>query len=562
MCQAIRCHANAVYVPTLEEDRCMDSIVRVSTYLLMKDMIVRPITRWSEVSTVTITPRQKSQARINRAANPESLFKTVNDFVERKCEADDPKTGKKIEVWKPEILVLCDVRRELGNDAHASSQSIRLIREAVELIRYRKKTIILMGPHFDLPPELQNVFMTYEFELPTTASIREYIDTYALPMIERAGAEKPSETVLHEFSTACTGLTRWQSINLTNLSFGSFGTLNEDAVRFAQQEKAKLLLREGSLEMRTPRGGLEMVGGLDGLKAWVGKVTPIVRHPEDAKSYGLRVPSGLLMVGTPGCGKSLLCEALGGHWGLPVLLFNVGAAYGSLVGESEANIRRMQSTAKAMAPCIVMVDEIEKGLGGDSLDGGTSNRVKQSLLTWLQEKPEDVFVVATANDLTRLSSMPELIRAGRFDKIFFVDLPDAGARREIFRIHFGRAKHEISDETLDKAVGATEQYSGAEIESVVQESLRDAFNRNPRPEHPDTDIILAAAQRTKPLGVTMRESIERLREWCRQGRAEPAGRMIEDDIKVRLAAKEQQAAEDATGIEDIFKDVGLDDIPI
>jgi SpoVK/Ycf46/Vps4 family AAA+-type ATPase len=342
-------------------------------------------------------------------------------------------------------------------------------------------------------------------------------------------------------------------------SIAKFRTLDEQGVQFAQQEKARILLQGGALSIRKPRGGLEIVGGMEGVKGWVNSINSLIKHPAEASAYGLKIPSGLLMVGVSGGGKSLMAEALGGHWQLPVLLFDVGAAYGSLVGESEANIRRMQKMANAMKPCIVYIDEIEKGLGGDGMDGGTSNRCKQSLLTWLNDKDPQIFVVATANDLSKLNQIPELTRAGRFDAQFFVDLPSATARLEIFKIHLRATGHDMPENALTDAVEATHGYSGAEIEAIVQDALREAFNAEPQLNHPTGEMLCECACQRKPLSLVMQETISQLRELVKTGRILPAGSSVEDDLRGRHRKKEEQVlAESQEALPGLLNSLGFE----
>lgn len=230
------------------------------------------------------------------------------------------------------------------------------------------------------------------------------------------------------------------------------------------------------------------------------------------------------------CGKSYICQALAHAWQLPLLRFEVGSAFGSLVGESEKNIRRMQEMAEALKPCVVMIDEIEKALGSDSNDGGTTARVKGSLLTWLQEKSTEIFVVATANDVTKFNQQPEMIRAGRFDAKFFVDLPDAKTRLDVFKIHLGKRGHEVDDEQLASVVKATKNYSPAEIEVICKDAINEAFCQDPRPKTVTPELLVQAARLNTPLYKTMEESIKKLRDWCKEGRARRAGLTTEDDL--------------------------------
>jgi hypothetical protein len=533
----IRALQGGLVISTLEEGRAIRAITACAISLAQAGLGTRNIMRWSEVSTIYIDITNPNAPPL--FLEQMGLFKAITYFVDKTRKNEQNK-----DVPQEGILVLCDIQKILARD----SNIVRLLREAA--VRIRKngmyKTIIIMGDAFTLPAELRTEFVTVEFEIPTTDHLQKTLTKF-IELIREKGGDvyahiQPSEDVLRAFASACTGLTENEMRSLMSSSIAKFRTLDEQGVQFAQQEKARLLLQGGALSIRKPRGGLEMVGGMEGVKEWVTGIDSLIKHPEEASAYGLKIPSGLLLVGVSGGGKSLMAEALGGHWRLPVLLFDVGAAYGSLVGESEANIRRMQKMANAMKPCIVFIDEIEKGLGGDGMDGGTSNRCKQSLLTWLNDKDPQIFVVATANDLNKLNQIPELTRAGRFDAQFFVDLPSSSARREIFEIHLKATGHDLPKKALRGAVEATTGYSGAEIASIVQDALRVAFNSQPRRPHPTGEMLLECARKRKPLSVVMAETINHLRELVKSGRILPAGSSMEDDLRGQFLNKEEQVA--------------------
>lgn len=547
VCRSLQAFRPGLTLQTLEEQRVLKSVIRVAQYMAQRKWGVRNITRWSACSTVRINLRDadKPPERLDQ----QELFECVSAFVEE----------KKGDAYTSGILLLADIQPILAQDP----QAIRLLREATEEIKSRqmKKTIMILGRTFDLPEELRSEYPVIEFEIPSTEDLYKVFKKF-LDQISEYDQYKgivPSEQTLRDFSQACTGLTEAEGRSVLSLSIAKFEKIDDRAVHLAQTEKARSILRGEALSMVDPKCGLEGVGGLEGLKAWVDKVTPIVKDPVAALKYGLRIPSGLLLVGIPGCGKSLMCEALAKHWSIPLLVFNVGAAYGSLVGESEGNVRQMQSMANALKPCIVMTDEIEKGLGGDSADGGTSNRVKQSLLTWLNDKSDEIFVVATANDLDKLRQTPELIRAGRFDQTFFCDLPDARSRMEIFGIHLKRTGHTMSVDEITELAKLTKGYSGAEIEAIVQTALREAYAATPRPENPTMEMFKQAIDKTKPLGKVMEGQIEKLRDFCKAGRAEPAGATIEDDTAKILAAEEDEASLQAAGLPVLFDSLGMKD---
>lgn len=523
-----------IVISTLEEERAIFSLMRVAAALLRADMGERDVTCWSVASSIRysladfVFDSSKLSSKPLAADNQPHLpvEKRIMDFVN-----DTNKDG----AHKPGILILCDVEPLIER----SYGLVRILREAITKIKATRKTIVILNKEFRLPEELRSSFMRFKLNLPDMphlcAKVRQMAEMYKN---QETPDKKPTDLAamditdvkVRAFATACSGLTEAETGTLVTLSFARnrIHALDAVGVAMAQQEKANIILRGSALSMREPKVNFADVGGLENAKKWVEIVTPIVAKPEESKAYGLKIPSGLLLVGIPGCGKSMLAEALAKEWRLPLMFFDVGSCFGGLVGESESNVRRMIETAAASKPCVVFVDEIEKGLGGDSLDGGTTSRVKSSLLTWLQEKPDTVFVVATANDLTRLESMPELIRAGRFDQTFFVDLPDAKARAEIFSIHLRRAGHEVAPAVLQRAARATRCYSGAEIEVVVQQALRFAFSATPRRAQPSEADILQAISEVKPLAETMAESIQRLRSWCADGRAKMAGAVLEE----------------------------------
>lgn len=536
----IRALQGGLVVNTLEEGRAIRSILTCAIYLSPDKLGKRHITRWSEVSTMKIDICKPNAAP--KYLDQIGLFKMITTFLEEMRKDDHGK-----DVPQEGILILSDIQKIINRDTNI----VRLLRESATRIREHGlyKTIIIMGDAFTLPPELRTEFVTIEFDIPTTDHLFQMLSKL-IDSIREKGSEayahiQPSEEVLRAFASACTGLTENEMRSLMSSSIAKFRTLDEQGVQFAQQEKARILLQGGALSIRKPRGGLEIVGGMEGVKDWVNSINSLIKHPAEASAYGLKIPSGLLMVGVSGAGKSLMAEALGGHWQLPVLLFDVGAAYGSLVGESEANIRRMQKMANAMKPCIVYIDEIEKGLGGDGMDGGTSNRCKQSLLTWLNDKDPQIFVVATANDLSKLNQIPELTRAGRFDAQFFVDLPSATARLEIFKIHLRATGHDMPENALTDVVEATHGYSGAEIEAIVQDALREAFNAEPQLDHPTGEMLCECACQRKPLSLVMQETISQLRELVKSGRILPAGSSVEDDLRGRHRKKEEQVLADS-----------------
>jgi len=314
------------------------------------------------------------------------------------------------------------------------------------------------------------------------------------------------------------------------------GRLGPEQIPDILAEKKSIIRKNGLLEYYEPEISLDDVGGLDNLKDWLVKRKQA--FSDRAAAFGLPVPRGVLLLGVQGCGKSLCAKAISTMWNLPLLRLDLGRIFASRIGGSESNIRRAITLAEEVAPCILWIDEIDKafgGQGGDLSDGGASRRVMGTFLTWLGEKKSSVFVAATANNVSAMP--PELLRKGRFDEIFFVDVPNERERQRILAIHLARVGRDPANFNLPSLALATDGFNGAEIEQAVISGLFNAFYDNGR-ELTDWDISLAAAE-TVPLSKTMREEVEALRRWC-HSRARPASessRMLSASRLARPAGK-------------------------
>jgi len=306
-------------------------------------------------------------------------------------------------------------------------------------------------------------------------------------------------------------------------------TINKDIIL---DEKRQAVRKSGALEFYDTQENINSVGGMNNLKEYI-----LERNncfSEEAINYGLPTPKGILLLGIQGCGKSLMCKAVSSLWGMPLLRMDIGALFGGFVGESESNMRNAVKLAEAVSPCVLWVDEIEKGLSGSQSsnfsDAGTASRVFGFFITWMQEKTKPVYLIATANDVTQLP--PELLRKGRFDEIFFVDLPANEEREDIFKIHLTKRQNkinkiEISNFDFTELINKSKGYSGAEIEQAIIDGLYRAFSDGMRPLSQEDIIDTISA--TKPLSVTMKENIESAREWI-EGRARKASSIGEDVI--------------------------------
>lgn len=291
------------------------------------------------------------------------------------------------------------------------------------------------------------------------------------------------------------------------------GKLSPKDIRRVIEAKKDIVEREGVLEYYPVEESMDDIADLAGLKSWLDKRREIIIDPKRAMKFGLSFPKGVLLLGVPGCGKSLCAKAVAMEWGMPLLKLDSSNLYNKYIGESEKNFKRATKTAEKLSPVILWIDEIEKAFSSSSSneDGGVSARIFSTFLSWLQDRRGDVFIVATANDVTKLP--PEFLRKGRFDEIFFVDLPDAESRKSIFEIHLKKRGQEPNQFDLPILVEATDGFSGSEIEQVIVSGLYTAFSAK---KELSNQILLDELKLTRPLSITMAERIAWLREWARE----------------------------------------------
>jgi SpoVK/Ycf46/Vps4 family AAA+-type ATPase len=287
--------------------------------------------------------------------------------------------------------------------------------------------------------------------------------------------------------------------------------LTVEDIRKVIESKKAIIEREGVLEYTPADENMADIADLVGLKSWLAERRAILSSPERAARFGLSFPKGVLLLGVPGCGKSLCAKAVAMEWGLPLLKLDPSNLYNKYIGESERNFKRAMATAERMAPIVLWIDELEKAFaaGGDE-DGGVSQRILGSFLSWLQDRKGEIFVVATANDVSRLP--PEFLRKGRFDEIFFVDLPNVEARRALFAVHLRKRKQDVARFDLEHLVEASQGFTGSEVEQAIVAGLYTAFSAG---KELTTETLMDELGRTRPLSVTMGERIEELREWAR-----------------------------------------------
>ncbi|NCJ06895.1 AAA family ATPase [Synechococcales cyanobacterium C] len=399
-----------------------------------------------------------------------------------------------------------------------SPEVVRWLRDAIASFKGTEKAIILMSPVQQIPIELEKDVIVLDFPLPTLCDLDQVLADHVGSSLRRTSPDTCEKLV-----KAALGLTLDEAEKVYRKAKVTAGQLTEAEVNIVLSEKKQLIRRNGILEFMEIDETLDMVGGLEELKHWLCQRSNA--FSERAREYGLPQPKGMLILGVPGCGKSLIAKTTSRLWGLPLLRLDMGRVYdGSTVGRSEANLRNALKTAESISPAILFIDEMDKafagGAGSSDSDGGTSSRIFGSFLTWLQEKTSSVFVMATANRVERLPG--EFLRKGRFDEIFFVDLPNKEERQQIFEIHLSKRRREIERFDIEQLANVCDGFSGAEIEQAIIAAMYEAFAQGR--EFTQLDII-AASRATLPLSKTMTEQVSALRDWARQ-RARPAAASV------------------------------------
>ncbi len=407
----------------------------------------------------------------------------------------------------PSLFVLKDFHDFWGN-----AQVRRKLRNLAQRMKQTKKSILIITPSAKVPDELKDEVVLETVPLPDVEELQKVLNR----LVETSRIRNRLTPLGNEkLVQAAIGLSASQAQRVFAKAIVADGELDDRDIDLVTEEKKQIIRESQALEFFSVTETLDQVGGLKVLKDWLRLRE--AAFSKRARDYGLPVPKGIALLGIPGTGKSLTAKMIGGLWRLPLLRLDVGALFGSLVGESEERTRRALHIAETIAPCVLWIDEMEKALAHGGLDSGTSTRVFGSILTWMQEKKSPVFVVATANDISAMP--PELLRKGRFDEIFFLDLPTFEERREIFSVHINKRGRLPQDYDLDSLARRTEGFVGAEIEQAIIDAMYIGFNEEREFNNED---INAAITRVVPLSVSQREVIGYLREWLREGRAQSA----------------------------------------
>lgn len=395
---------------------------------------------------------------------------------------------------------------------------VRQLRDLSSALRRSKKTIVILSPTLKVPPEMEKAMTIVDMPLPSYQDLSELLEH----TIRSGDANKKFEVRLSAADRdamvkAAMGLTMAEAENAYAHAIVLDKILDRDDIKAVAAEKRQIIRKSGLLEFYEVTENLAGVGGMDSLKEWLHK--RVRAFSPEARDYGLPQPRGILLMGVQGCGKSLLAKTISSDWRLPLLRMDMSMIFQGYIGSSEQNMRKAVQIAESVAPVILWIDEIEKAFSGvsgsGSSDAGTTARVVGTFLTWIQEKTAPVFVVATANDVQELP--PELLRKGRFDEVFFVDLPGEFERAEVFAIHLAKVKRNPAKFDIASLAKAADGFSGAEIEQAIVSAMHDSFFAG---RDVVTDDILASIRETIPLSTTMRERIADLRAWART-RARP-----------------------------------------
>ena len=438
---------------------------------------------------VQILP-DKTEIRIERMQNPLEVLAYI---------LNSKKSGEK------NIFVLDDINNHIERD------EVKLMFRKIAEATNNNTHAIILSSIYRLPAELEKYITVLQIPLPKRNELGEVLD-----IVAKQSKVELKTNLRNRLIDAALGMTSMEADLAYCLASVKDG-FDEKSPFTISSEKEQIIRKSGILDYFPKNESLKDVGGMDNLKEWLNKRQ--LAYDKDARDWGLKEPKGLLLLGVPGCGKSLIAKSIASSWNMPLLRLDVGKVFQGIVGSSEDNIRKAIATAEAVAPCVLWIDEIEKGLSGvqssGATDGGVTSRIFSTILTWMQEKTAPVFVVATANNINQLP--PELLRKGRFDDFFFVDLPSQKEKENIFSIHLQKNRQNVSSFALDILAQKAEGFNGAEIEECIKEAMFTAYV-----ESQETNIapklqmihILDAIKNTVPLSKTMEKQITDLRKFA------------------------------------------------
>lgn len=438
---------------------------------------------------VQILP-DKTEKRIERMQNPLKVLAYI---------LNSKKSGEK------NIFVLDDINNHIERD------EVKLMFRKIAEATNNNTHAIILSSIYRLPAELEKYITVLQIPLPKRNELGEVLD-----IVAKQSKVELKTNLRNRLIDAALGMTSMEADLAYCLASVKDG-FDDKSPFTVSSEKEQIIRKSGILDYFPKNESLKDVGGMENLKEWLKKRQ--LAYDKEARDWGLKEPKGLLLLGVPGCGKSLIAKSIASSWNMPLLRLDVGKVFQGIVGSSEDNIRKAIATAEAVAPCVLWIDEIEKGLSGvqssGATDGGVTSRIFSTILTWMQEKTAPVFVVATANNINQLP--PELLRKGRFDEIFFVDLPSQKEKENIFSIHLQKNRQNVSSFALDILAQKAEGFNGAEIEECVKEAMFTAYVESQESNiAPKLQMIhiLDAIKNTVPLSKTMEKQITDLRKFA------------------------------------------------
>ena len=412
------------------------------------------------------------------------------------------------------FIVLKDIHNALDDP-----KIIALLKRISEDNLYRENynaTIFIVSSKVVIPIELENYITVFDIPLPTNKEIIEIINNF-----KESLDLKVDDNVLNDIALSFKGLNEFQIKQILNLAYQDGGYIDEDDKYLILQEKEQFIKKSGMLEMVNFKESIDDIGGLENLKDWLYRKSKIFSHLDKAIKFGVDIPKGIMIIGMPGCGKSLTAKATARLFEIPLVRLDVGRLLGKYVGESEENMRRALKLSEAISPCVLWIDEIEKAFSGVGSEGGgndVTTRLFGQFLTWMQEKENTVFIVATANDISRIP--PEFLRKGRFDELFFVDLPNAEERRKIMEIHIKKRNKWSRDLDTISLLKETNGYNGADLEAVVKDAIESAFINGQ--DKITTDDLIQAVKDTKSISSTLKDKIDQIKQTISKIDIKPA----------------------------------------
>lgn len=439
------------------------------------------------------------------------------------------------------FIVIKDAHQYLDEKASLySPECIALLKELAQRTMFGEgvyATVFLVSPMLVLPQEIEKMITILDIPFPDSDEVSQIIADY-----ERSFNIQIGETVRNDLVISFKGLTEFEIRQILNYAYQQSGQFDTASVKLVLREKEQIIKKSGIIEIFTANSNMGDIGGLEKLKAYLANKNKVFSRLGEARKFGVDLPKGILIVGMPGCGKSLTAKATASMFNVPLLRLDIGKLMGKYVGESEHNLTMAIRTAEAVAPCVLWIDELEKAFAGVGGTGGGSDittRLFGQFLTWLQEKESSVYVVATANNIS--SVPPEFFRKGRFDELFLVELPDDEERRLIFQIHLAKRGKLTGEVDVLKLLKATEGYSGADIESVVKEAVEAAFCAPLGEQTVTTEKLLSVIRNTKSISDTLKEKIGALREEYKKYNFKTANGKVESAAKPKLRAEHDEA---------------------